>query len=297
MPFINKASVSNNQVQASTSAPLDNYLQGMRYCPDDKLFVNGNTPPGTIPYNQGLRYAVNGALYVHVIEVLGVPANIDYDGGLPTTLLGALVVTNTQPVAKYTNGWPLSQDGYVCMVSAVLPAPSAFTFTVTGGAQNPTPTLNWAASTNATSYDIYRDGVLQTSVGAPTTTWLQSPALPIGDNYNYTMFAVNGTSTVASTSNPRPYSYQSVPGPPTNVSAVAGVLSATVTFSPPLKNGNTGVFGYTATSNAGQFAQGAGPSIVVVGLLAGVNYTFTVTAINSVGTGPPSTPSNSVTPT
>ena len=88
-----------------------------------------------------------------------------------------------------------------------------------------------------------------------------------------------------------------VPGAPTAVSAVAGNAQATVTFSPPASDGGSAITGYTVTSNPGSItASGAGSPIVVTGLTNGTAYTFTVTATNAVGTGPASSPSNSVTP-
>ncbi len=89
------------------------------------------------------------------------------------------------------------------------------------------------------------------------------------------------------------------PGPPLNVSAVAGNGRATISFSPPSSNGGAPILSYAATASpGGAHASGPGSPITVTGLTNGLSYTFTVTvtATNSVGTGPPSAPSNAVTP-
>jgi hypothetical protein len=51
------------------------------------------------------------------------------------------------------------------------------------------------------------------------------------------------------------------------------------------------------TSSAGQTARGFASPIIVKRLTNDTSYTFTVTAINKVGPGPPSSSSNSVVPT
>lgn len=90
---------------------------------------------------------------------------------------------------------------------------------------------------------------------------------------------------------------ETVPGVPTNVSAVAGDQEATITFNPPSSNGGNSITSYTVTSNPGGFtASGSGSPLTVTGLTNGTAYTFTVVATNGVGNSSPSAASNSVTP-
>ncbi len=87
----------------------------------------------------------------------------------------------------------------------------------------------------------------------------------------------------------------SLPGAPINVSATAGNARATVSFTPPASNGGSAITSYTVTYSGGQVSGTASP-ILVLSLNNGTPYTFTVTATNANGTGPPSAASNSVTP-
>jgi hypothetical protein len=93
------------------------------------------------------------------------------------------------------------------------------------------------------------------------------------------------------------------PGAPTGVSATAGNGSATVSWTAP-SSGGSAITSYTVTPYIGSAAQtpvpvsGSPPatSTLVSGLTNGTAYTFRVSATNSVGTGPASSPSNAVTP-
>ncbi|MBD8526095.1 fibronectin type III domain-containing protein [Pseudomarimonas arenosa] len=89
-----------------------------------------------------------------------------------------------------------------------------------------------------------------------------------------------------------------VPGAPTDVAAVAGDGAASVSFTVPNDDGGSAITGYTATSSPeGRTSSGCTSSpCTVTGLTNGTAYTFTVTATNSVGAGPASAASNSVTP-
>jgi hypothetical protein len=96
-------------------------------------------------------------------------------------------------------------------------------------------------------------------------------------------------------------SQPSVPGTPTNVTAIAGNVSATVSWTAP-GNGGSPITGYTVTPFIGSVAQtpvvvnGSATSTTITGLTNGTAYTFTVSATNSVGTGAASAQSNVVTP-
>jgi hypothetical protein len=121
----------------------------------------------------------------------------------------------------------------------------------------------------------------------------------------YMLFIVksNGVPSVASIINIGPSSTPSAPGAPTAVTATAGYSSATVNWTAP-SPGSSPITSYTVTPYIGSTAQapltvtGNPPatSATVTNLQGGIGYTFTVTATNSVGSGPASTPSSPVTP-
>lgn len=99
-------------------------------------------------------------------------------------------------------------------------------------------------------------------------------------------------------------SQPTAPGEPIGVTAAAGNGSATVNWTAPGSNGGSAIISYTVTPYVGSTAltpamvTGSPPatSATVTGLANGTAYTFTVSAANAIGAGPPSAASNAVTP-
>jgi hypothetical protein len=182
----------------------------------------------------------------------------------------------------------------------------------TGG--NASATVSWTAPANGnSSITSYTVTPYIGSTAQPTTTVTGNPApatatvtgLTNGTAYTLTVTATNavGTSVASGPSNAVTPSNLTVPGAPTAVSATAGNASATVSWTAPA-NGNSTITSYTVTPYIGSTAQPtttvtgnpAPTTATVTGLTNGTPYTFTVTATNAIGSGPPSAASNVVTP-
>lgn len=112
----------------------------------------------------------------------------------------------------------------------------------------------------------------------------------VGAVTSYTLSNITSSHTILAT-------FATLPRAPTNVTATARNAQATVSFKLSASTGGSTITRYTATSNPGGLTgKGVGSPITVPNLLNGTAYTFTVTATNNIGTGPPSSDSNSVTP-
>jgi hypothetical protein len=146
-----------------------------------------------------------------------------------------------------------------------------------------------------------RGGQQVTAIASPVVV----PGLTNGDNYRFSVTAVNptGSGPTSGLSNTvTPTSPLPLPAVPTDVAAVAGDGEATVTFSSPSPTGGP-VASYIvrATNLSDAFAgtvsaAASGSPVVIAGLTNGDEYSFRVAAVNTAGEGPLSAPSNSVVP-
>jgi hypothetical protein len=135
------------------------------------------------------------------------------------------------------------------------------------------------------------------SVQAPTSSSVAPPG-------NYMVFIVNGSGVPSVAAMINIAQTATLPAAPSGVTATPGNSSATVTWTAPGSSGSP-LSSYTVTPYNGTTAlpatvvKGSPPPTVatVTGLNNGTPYTFTVSATNGVGTGPPSSPSPAVTPT
>jgi Domain of unknown function (DUF1929)/Fibronectin type III domain len=192
-------------------------------------------------------------------------------------------------------------------------APAAPTsVSATGGEGS--ATVTWTApspgTSPITSYTVtpYLGSTAEpatTISGAPPTTSATITGLTNGDTYTFTVSATNavGNGPASEKSNAVTPSAPTAPAAPSAPTAAPGNATATVTWSAPASNGSP-ITSYTVTPYLGSTAEpattisGAPPttSATITGLTNGDTYTFTVSATNAVGSGPPSAASNAVTP-
>lgn len=176
--------------------------------------------------------------------------------------------------------------------------------------------VNFSESVSNISID---DFALGTTGGAQGT--ITGVSASSGSSVTVTVSGISGNGTIklnlnASTNisdaagNSGPAAYTSgtthtvaiptAPDAPTIGAATPGDGQVSVAFTAPGNNGGSAITGYTVTSNPGGFIGGGNgfttSPITVAGLSNGTAYTFTVTAMNAIGTSTTSGTSASATP-
>lgn len=123
--------------------------------------------------------------------------------------------------------------------------------------------------------------------------------LTYGESYSFTISAITNTGITLTSTATRALLMALVPGAPTITSASAcGGGCVQIFFTPPTTDGGATISSYTATASP----SGANTTItditsrnfIFTGLQSGTDYTFTITANNSVGKSLPSEPSAKV---
>ncbi|WP_151736845.1 S-layer homology domain-containing protein [Paenibacillus tengchongensis] len=163
-------------------------------------------------------------------------------------------------------------------------------------------TLSWNGAETASGYSIYQsltpdmEGTPAASVSGDVYSHTVT-GLTNGTTYYFTVTAENagGISPASGTVSAVP---ATTPDSPTEIAAVPGDREVTVHFMPPAVSGGQPVIGYSVTAEPGGItATGTGSPIVVTGLNNNTSYTFTVKAINLMGSSVSSQESAAVIPT
>ena len=116
-----------------------------------------------------------------------------------------------------------------------------------------------------------------------------------GTAYTFTVTATNSIGTSATSDASNSVTTPTVPGAPTDVSAIPEDVLAVVAWTAPASDGGSPITLYTVTSDpSGVTTTTASTSVTVTGLTQNTAYTFTVTATNAAGTSASSEPSPSV---
>ncbi|WP_157555993.1 DUF7507 domain-containing protein [Herbidospora yilanensis] len=242
---------------------------------------------------------------------------------LPTiTVVGIVTGSSVTPSTVQTGSTVTvsSNDGNpgiaTTTTAGTIPAaPSGLTLSTTSGtiAGGGSVTVSGSNLTGATAVEIGTTAEQQ--AGTPVVL------LPCSSVITTNCFTANANGTLTISSMPsRPsaaavtvtvvtqgvagsaaYTYTSAPGTPAAPTATAGATSATVTWTAPSPNGSP-ITGYVVTPYLNGVAQtpisysSTATTQTLTGLTAGASYTFTVAAVNTIGTGTASAQSNAVVP-
>ncbi len=150
--------------------------------------------------------------------------------------------------------------------------------------------LSWTQSAGATSYDIYRATTSgaegSKASGTATGTSYTDTGLANGDQYFYTVAAVNADGTSAQSTEVAATPAATGPPAPTGLIAIAGNMQVSLSWT--ASAGATSYNVYRGTSSGGESSTAVGMTTGTAytdsGLSNGVTYYYEVAAVDGMGT-------------
>jgi fibronectin type 3 domain-containing protein len=142
-------------------------------------------------------------------------------------------------------------------------------------------TLSWAAVSGATSYKVYRGGVLRATVS--TTTWTDT-GLTNGTTYSYYVTAVKVAVESAPSATVTAAPAAVVPATPTGLTATPGNTQVTLTWT-----ATSGATGYRIYRGGVLIASPTTTTYTDTGRTNGTTYSYYVIAVNGSTPSPAST--------
>ena len=284
----------NLGIQFATS----NAWSGTCYIDSVSWNTSGNTPPATptgLSATAGTGQvalswtAASGATGYNVKRATtsGGPyttvANLSATGYTDTGLANG--TTYYYVVSALNNGGESANSSQVSATTQVPPPATPTGLAATAG--NAQATLNWTASSGATSYNVKRSttsGSGYVTVTNVTGTSVVNLGLANGTTYYYVVSALNAGGESANSSQVSATPQVPSPAIPTGLAATAGNAQATLNWTASsgatsynVKRSTTSGSGYVTVTNV------TGTSVVNLGLVNGMTYYYVVSALNAGG--------------
>src|SRR6202451_4530025 len=189
-------------------------------------------------------------------------------------------------VVSASNSVGQSANSAEVNATPVLPTPATPT-RLAAAAGNAEVSLNWNASTGATSYHVKRSTASgsETKISAPASNSFTDTGLTNGTKYFYVVSAVNsgGESANSSEVNAMPTAPAVPPPTPTGLPVTAGNAQVSLSW-----NASAGATSYhvkrsTTTGGETQISAPASSSFTDTAVTNGTKYFYVVSAVNSTG--------------